>query len=147
MKTCTFIGHNNTPKEIEPILESTLIDLILNKNVGKFYVGTHGGFDFLVQKVLKILKDKYDWIEYCIVLAYMPETKEEKKDYSNTIYPEGLEKVPQKYAIIERNKWMIKKCDYLVCHIEHTFSNAYQFKEFAEKKGKKIVNLFDSLIK
>ena len=30
---CTFFGHKDTPKEIEPTLRSTLIDLIENKNV------------------------------------------------------------------------------------------------------------------
>ena len=36
---CTFFGHKDTPKEIEPTLRSTLIDLIENKNVNVFYVG------------------------------------------------------------------------------------------------------------
>ena len=121
--------------------------MILNKNVGKFYIGTHGSFDYMVQRVLKRLKGKYNWIKYNVVLAYMPETPEENKDYSNTIYPDGLEKVPKKYAIIERNKWMIKKSDYLICYVEHTFSNAYQFKEFAKKKDKIVFNLLDSLKK
>lgn len=147
MKTCTFIGHKNTLKEIEPILESTLRDLILNKNVAKFYVGTHGSFDYMAQRVLEKFKNQYVWIEYNIVLAYLPQIKEQYKDYSNTVYPDGLEKIPKRYAIIERNKWMIRKCDYLVCYVEHTFSNAYSFKEFAEKKGKMVVNLFDNTIK
>ncbi len=142
MKTCTFIGHKNAPKEIEPILESTLKDLILNKNVAKFYVGTHGSFDYMVQRVLEKLKNQFHWIDYSIVLAYIPEMKEEYKDYSNTIYPDGLEKIPKRYAIIERNKWMIRKSDCLVCYVEHTVSNANNFKEFAEKRGKIVYNLF-----
>ncbi|MBE6786714.1 MAG: hypothetical protein E7537_00025 [Ruminococcaceae bacterium] len=133
MKSCTFIGHRDTPKEIEPILETALNDLIINKKVTKFYVGTHGSFDNMAQRVLGKLKKQYDWIDYSIVLAYIPKDKEEYKDYLETIYPDGLEKVPKKYAIIERNKWMIKKCDFLVCYVEHTFSNSYSFKEFAEK--------------
>lgn len=42
---CTFFGHKDTPKEIEPTLRSTLIDLIENKNVNVFYVGNNGNFD------------------------------------------------------------------------------------------------------
>lgn len=41
MLICTFFGHSDTPKEIEPTLMSTLIDLIENKNVLKFYIGKH----------------------------------------------------------------------------------------------------------
>ena len=49
MLTCTFFGHKDTPKEIEPTLRSTLVDLIENKNVLKFYVGNHGNFDYMVK--------------------------------------------------------------------------------------------------
>lgn len=142
MKSCTFIGHRNTPQRIEPFLEAVLIDLITVKNVKNFYVGTHGNFDFLVQKILKKLSVRFPEINYSIVFAYIPERKKNYCDYSHTVYPEDIEKTPKKYAIIERNKWMIKRCDYLVCYIEHQFSNAYYFKQYAERKEKKIINLF-----
>lgn len=144
MKSCTFIGHKNISKEIELSLENLLTDLILNKNVTMFYVGTHGDFDYAVQKILKNLKNQYRHIDYNVVLAYFPTKKDENKDYFNTIYPECLENVPKKYAIIERNKWMIKKSNFLVCYVDNTFSNANKFKEFAERIGKKVFNLFEN---
>lgn len=52
MLTCTFFGHKDTPKEIEPILRSALVDLIENKNVLKFYVGNNGSFDHMVKRGL-----------------------------------------------------------------------------------------------
>ena len=57
--TCTFFGHRIVPKEIEPTLRSTLIDLIINHNVKLFYVGNHGGFDAMVRRVLKSLSAEY----------------------------------------------------------------------------------------
>ena len=77
--TCTFFGHRSVPKEIEPILVSTLIDLIENKNVGFFYVGNHGNFDFLVRKNLKLLKIDFPHIDYAVVLSYIPLLKRRVK--------------------------------------------------------------------
>lgn len=56
MATCTFFGHRDTPKEIEPTLWSTLVNLVENKNINKFYVGNHGNFDCMVRKCLSELK-------------------------------------------------------------------------------------------
>lgn len=52
---CTFFGHKDTPKETEPTLRSTLIDLIENKNVNVFYVGNNGNFDTMVRRQLEYL--------------------------------------------------------------------------------------------
>ncbi len=140
MAACTFFGHRDAPKEIEPTLQSTLIDLIENKGVINFYVGNNGNFDFMVEKNLKNLKVSYPHINYNIVLAYLPK----KKDYNNnTIYPEGLE-TPPKYAIVKRNRWMVDNSDYIVTYVIRTFGGAAQFKAFAENKGKIVLNITDN---
>ena len=71
---CTFFGHKDTPKEIEPTLRSTLIDLIANKNVNVFYVGNNGNFDTMVRRQLEELSQTYP-ISYSVVLAYLPMSK------------------------------------------------------------------------
>ena len=53
--TATFFGHKDTPKEIEPTLRTTLVDLIENKNVTVFYVGNNGNFDAMVRRQLENL--------------------------------------------------------------------------------------------
>lgn len=141
MKTCTFIGHRDTSEIVENSLEAVIRNLILNKSVTRFYVGTHGNFDITVQRLLKKLKKEYSFIEYKIVLAYIPQKADDYTDYSNTIYPDGLENVPYRFAIVERNKWMIDNSDYLICYVKHKFSNAYKFKEYAVKKDKIIFQL------
>lgn len=140
MSSCTFFGHKDTPKEIEPTLRSTLIDLIENKCVDKFYIGNNGNFDYLVKKNLKLLTTLYPHIQYVIVLAYLQSNNTYDK-YPQTIYPEGLEHTPPKYAIIQRNIWMIDHSDYVVTYVKHIGSNSVKLKEIAEKKGKFIINL------
>ncbi len=140
---CTFFGHRDTPTKIVSNLKTTIIDLIKNKNVNSFLVGNQGNFDLLVKKTLSELKTMYPYINYHIVLAYMPTKKDAEYPelFRNTIYPDGLENVPPKYAIHRRNMWMIDKSDYVITYVEHNIGGAAQFKELAEKKGKTVINI------
>ncbi len=135
---CTFIGHRDAPKNIKPTLKEVLVDLIENKNINMFYVGNQGSFDFLVKKVLKELKEIYP-IKYYVVLAYIPKSQE-YADYSDTIYFDELNTIPYKYRIVERNKIMIKKSDYVVTFV-NKIGNARDFKELAEKQNKAVINI------
>ena len=137
---CTFFGHKDTPKEIEPILRSTLVDLIENKNVTVFYVGNNGNFDTMVRRQLEDLSHTYP-VTYSVVLAYLPTEKNKYDDLTHTIYPEGLETVPKRFAISWRNKWMIQQSDIVVTYITHNFGGAAQFKGIAEKQSKNVVEL------
>lgn len=141
--TCTFFGHRYVSNEIEPALRSTLIDLIENHGVSLFYVGNHGGFDAMVRYVLRELSARYP-ITYHVVLAYLPGKKDEfdTRDYLDTIFPEGIEDVPKRFAINYRNKWMIEQSDFVVTYVtNHIASGAAQFKERAEKRGKAVIEL------
>ena len=139
---CTFFGHRICPRETEPALRSAIIDLIENKGVNKFYVGNQGNFDFLVHKTLKELAQIYP-IEYAVVLAYVPGKKCDREDKrpNDTIIPDGIESVPSKCAISWRNKWMLKRTDYVVTYVKHFFGGAAQFKELAERQNKNVINL------
>lgn len=139
---CTFFGHKDTPKEIEPTLRSTLIDLIENKNVTVFYVGNNGNFDTMVRRQLEDLSQTYP-ITYSVVLAYLPTEKNKYDNLTNTLYPEGLETVPKRFAISWRNKWMIQQSDIVVTYVNHSFGGASQFKEMAERQGKTVIELSD----
>ena len=138
--TVTFFGHKDTPKEIEPTLRSTLIDLIDNKNVNVFYVGNNGNFDTMVRRQLEDLSKTYP-ITYSVVLAYLPTEKNKSVNLTNTIYPECLEIVTKRFAISWRNKWMIQQSDIVVTYVTHNFGGAAQFKEMAERQRKTVINL------
>lgn len=142
---CTFFGHRDTDDNIKPILKDTIIDLIENQNVSVFYVGSEGNFDSMVIECLRELSIIYSNIKYFVVLAYMPKTKEkdlflEKYD---TIYPDGLEKTLPRFAIYNRNRWMVKNSDYVVAYVSHSFGGAAQFVELAEREEKVVINLYE----
>ncbi len=140
--TCTFFGHRYVQKEIEPILRSTLIDLIENHGAELFYVGNQGGFDAMVTRVLRELSDRYPIRAYT-VLAYLPTSESSvSENLLPTVLPEGIETAPRRFAIYFRNKWMIAQSDYVVTHVtNHIASGAAHFKALAEKQGKAVINL------
>ena len=140
--TCTFFGHRYVQNEIEPMLRSTLIDLIENHDCDLFYVGNQGGFDAMVTRLLRELMGRYPICAYT-VLAYLPVGGNgASEDLLPTILPEGIETVPRRFAISFRNRWMIEQSDCVVTHVtNHIASGAAQFKALAEKQGKTVINL------
>lgn len=138
--TVTFFGHKDTPKEIEPTLRTTLVDLIENHGATEFYVGNNGNFDTMVRRQLENLSQTYP-ITYNIVLAYIPTKKSEYDSFTNTLLPEGIETIPKRFAISYRNKWMVEQSDVVVTYVTHSFGGAAQFKAMAERQGKTVIEL------
>ena len=137
-QTITFFGHRDTPKETEPALRLTLIDLIENKNATVFYVGNHGNFDAMVRRQLEDLSKIYP-IKYYVVLAYMPNQNTKPDEHS--ILPEGIETIPRRFAINYRNKWILTKSDIVVTYVTRPVGGAWEFKQMAEKMNKKGIEL------
>lgn len=142
MKACTFFGHRDCPETIKPYLREVLIDLITNNGVDTFYVGNQGRFDGIVRSVLRELEQTYPEIHYAVVLAYLPGKKNEYDDFSDTIFPEGIETVHPRYAIEWRNRWMLQRTDFVVTYIAHPWGGAAKFAEQAKRQGKTVINLF-----
>ncbi len=139
MAACTFFGHHDCPEHIRPKLRETIIELILSKNVDMFYVGNNGHFDSMVRSILWELQTVYPQIEYAVVLAYMPGKRAERKDYSDTMLLEGIERVPKRFAISWRNNWMLERSEYVVAYITHSWGGAAQFAEKSEKHERKVI--------
>lgn len=137
--TCTFIGHRDAPEIIRDKLKSTLIVLIREAAVENFYIGNNGGFDRIALAVLRELKLAYPHIKYSVVLACLP--TENSMEIENSIYPEGLETVPKRFAIDRRNRWMLKRSDYLVSYVVHSTGGACKFSRIAKKMGVTVINL------
>lgn len=139
---CTFFGHRDAPSKMEGTIRATIERLVL-EGVTFFYVGNNGNFDNMVHRQLKQLSVEYPYIRYYVVLAYMPTVKDELDitDYSKTIYPEGLESVPPRFAISKRNEWMIEKADIVVTYVKYSTGGAAQAKKLAERKGKTVMTV------
>ena len=143
MSACTFFGHRDCPSSIKSKLRKVLIDLIESHAVDMFYVGQQGSFDSMVRSVLKELVSLYPHINYAVVLERIPQNRDrvDALDYSDTILPEGVESVRPCFSITWRNKWMLKRSDYVVTYVTRSWGGAVQFAEMAQRQGKIVINL------
>lgn len=125
------------------MLRETILSLIAEEGICNFLVGNHGAFDGMVYTVLKELREQYPAICFNVVLAYMPGKKEDYNfvDPMDTLYPEGLEAVPKRFAISWRNDWMLKQSEIVICYVRHYMGGSGKFVEKAERQGKRIINL------
>ena len=141
MSACTFFGHGDCPEAVRPQIRAAVLSLV-EQGVLDFYVGCHGNFDRLVRSVLKELSSHLPKLRYCVVLAYLDKKAAllSEQGYP-TLFPEGIENIPPRFAISWRNKWMINRADYIICYVKYSWGGAAGFRELAVKKGKAIINL------
>lgn len=150
MRSCFFIGHRDTPEKILPLLTTTVERLIAKENVGYFYVGQYGGFDRMAALAVKQLKKKYPYIALYLLLPYHPAERPTPTPpgFDGTFYPEEMETVPRRYAIVRANKQMVGNSDWLIAYVCHPGSNARSILEYAQRRENKglisILNLADA---
>lgn len=133
--TCCFFGHKDASNDIAEDLRNAILQAIQD-GADSFLLGNQGSFDRMAYRLLKALQQQYPQIHYNVVLAYMPATRAEYGDYAptETLYPEGLETVPQRFAISWRNNWMLKQSDMAICYVLHSWGGAAQFYEKAQRR-------------
>ena len=141
-KTCCFFGHREVTHNIRPKLTAILGKLITEYGVTDFYVGHQGQFDSMVYSVLKELKAKYPHIRYTVVIAYMPDEHIKEVYGEDTLFPDGMESVPKKFAISKRNDWMIQQSGFVVCYVHKITGGAAKFREKCVRKKLKVIDIF-----
>lgn len=139
MRSCFFIGHRETDERILSCLLEAVERLILEEDAGLFYVGGYGGFDRAAGEAVIRLKARYPRIRLYRVLAYHPAERPAQlpAGYDGTLYPDGMEGVPRRYAIIRANQKMVDACDFLIVYAVHPASNAQKLLEYAERRQAK----------
>lgn len=139
MKSCFFIGHREVDERLLPLLSEAIERLITEESVSFFYVGGYGGFDLVASTAVKAAKKKHPQINLMLVLPYHPAERPVDAPYGfdGTYYPEGLENVPKRYAIVRANKIMVTECDWLICYVWHGVSNSRKLLEYAERRQEK----------
>ena len=140
-KTCCFFGHREVTHNIKDKLTEIIEKLITEDGVTEFYVGHQGQFDSMVYSVLKEFKAKYPQIRYAVVLAYMPDEHIKEVYGEDTLFPDGLEFVPKKFAISKRNDWMIQQSDFAVCYVYKVTGGAAKFREKTKKRKLRIIDV------
>lgn len=136
-KTCFFIGNRHAPSDIKEQLAEVIEQHINEFDVTTFIVGRYGNFDSLVTGVLQDIKKRHTNIELYLLAPYALVQKIEiPVGFDGTFFPEGLETVPMRYAIVKANRYMIQHSDYLISYCHH-IGNTRKIVEYAQRCERK----------
>ncbi len=139
----TFCGHSDFFESKK--YENLLID-ILEREIGtcsaKMYLGGYGGFDSFAYTCCKKFKNQRPNVSLVFITPYLKVDPILAQNYDSVIYP-ALEDKPKRYAIGYRNKYMVEKADLIIAYINHDWGGAYKTYEYAMRKGKRIINLYE----
>ena len=147
-KRCFFIGHRNAPESIYQNIVSTIEKLIVENGVKEFIVGNYGMFDSMVIRALQQTKIKYPAIVLLLLTPYHPSVKKVVKPegFDDIYYPEGMEFVPHRAAIVRANEMAIERSDFLIAYHIQIASNTEKFVEYAKCIGVNIMYVLIDII-
>lgn len=138
----TFFGHSYLSTDeiisIQNDLHNKIIGLI-NNGATEFLLGGYGGFDIAAATNINILKKKFPDIKSYLIIPYI-NRKYDKSLYDHVKYPEFLINVNPKYAIPERNKYMVEQSDVVVSYVYRS-GGAMKAVEYAKKLNKQIIKI------
>ena len=143
----TFCGHSNYINnfEDEKLLLKSLEEVANGKQVD-FYLGGYGAFDNFALKCAKKYKENHKDTNLIFITPYLGEWLNKRKSfiekhYDKIFHPE-IEHVPQKFAILKRNEWMVKKADYIFGYVQTHYGGAYKMLLYAHNHNKPYINLY-----
>ena len=137
---CVLFGHRDCPDDVREDLKKTIRKLIDDGGVKEFFIGNNGGFDAMGQSVLAEICREGVVIDYTIVLSRQNEEPLNGENRA-TLFPDGQERHPRRFAISKRNEWMLKRADVLIVFVRHPFSNSYKMLKKAQARGIRVINL------
>ena len=151
MSKTAFIGHRKVyfSYKVKKRLEIA-IDEQVKSGCKVFTMGTHGEFDSMALSACKKARASNPDIEINVVItSYHLIEKKNEYDYVpyqdvNTLMYE-IEDEHFKRRITKSNRYMIDDCDTLICYVDKTKnpSGAKSTMNYAQKKGIKIINIFN----
>lgn len=143
-KTCFFIGHRDTSDAIYPQLVDEVERHITVYGVDTFVVGHYGRFDTLAAQAVRGAKMRHRAVKLLLLLPYHPVERPVSADgFDGTIYPDGMEHVPHRAAIVQANRRMVDRCDYLIAHAWQPGSNSVGMVDYARKSKKIKITLLN----
>ena len=137
-KICAFFGHHELWRDVNTELELAVRHAI-NEGCSIFWCGGYGTFDQCAAGTVKRLKTEFPDLHLELILAYLSQSKIIPDLYDRTMYPDGLESVPQRFAISKRNRWMVQNCDLVITCVDHGYGGAYAAFCQAARQQKKIL--------
>ncbi len=150
---CCFIGHRKITEteDLKSRLWDLIENLIINKNVTTFLLGSKSEFNELCVNLLIQAKEKYPHIKRVYVRAEYPNINEQYKKYllkfcDETYFSKKLTNA-RRNVYVQRNYEMIDKSDFCIFYYNEQLSPVKRKSgtkialDYAIKKKKIIFNL------
>ena len=133
---CFFIGHRNAPETIKSLLAKVVEQHIAEYGVTEFVVGHYGAFDRLAASAVRDAKMRHPDVALTLLMPYYPYKywEEVADEYDGSIYPEGMEKVPKPYAIVQANQYMVRHSNFLICYNKDNIGNTRKIVDMALRR-------------
>ena len=147
---CCGFGHRDYfPAEYDDALRETVRRLYKKEKVCKFYTGGMGDYDRAFASAVRSLKRDHQEVRLHLVLPYYSNrinTDKREAEYLKELYdeiyiPDFLSGIHYKSAITLRNRWMVDHSDHVISAVIYDYGGAYQAVGYAEKQGKKLINI------
>ena len=120
-KLCFLFGHRDSPASVLPEIERAVEKYYLEYGMDEFVVGNHGSFDRMAAQAVRAVQKKYPSVHLTLLLAYHPseQSGEFISAYNSTLYPDGMESVPRRFAILRANQYMVSRADGFICYVAY----------------------------
>lgn len=153
-KVCAFSGHRqiyHIHSEVLPKKLNYVIDVLINSGVTHFLSGGAQGFDLLSAEYVLQKRKNNPGIKLSMYLPCRNQSdrwpSETRKRYETVLnLADEVFYVSEKYdafCMHTRNRALVDNSDILVCYLIQDSGGTAYTKNYAEEKGKKIINLPD----
>lgn len=140
MKICFMVGHRDANKDIYLEIEKAVNRHIVDHDIDEFIIGHYGNFDRMASQAIRTAKGTYPKVRLTLLRPYLDHYPL-PEGFDGSVYPDGLESVPKRFAILRANYKVIDKCDYVIAYVRYSFGGAYRCMEYAKRKNKPVFNI------
>lgn len=150
--TVSFFGHRVVDDfcRVEHRINQIIEDIFLYHSNVEFLVGRDGDFDQIVSSAIhrhkRLIRSDNSVLVW--VMPYITANFRDNEDAFREYYDEievcdnsSLGHFKKAFQI--RNQQMVDRSDYMVFYVGHGSGGAYQTMQYAAKKGKKYINIFE----
>lgn len=148
-KLCFMFGHRDAPASVLSEIERAVEKHHLEYGIDEFVVGNHGAFDRMAAQAVRAAQKKYSSVRLTLLLAYHPsmQSRDLLTAYDSTLYPDGIERVPRRLAILSANQYMIGRADGFICYVAYAGNTQTLLREAGKRCVQAeipLINLADS---
>jgi hypothetical protein len=118
-KLCFLFGHRDAPNTLAPLLDAALEQHCDRHGIRVFVVGSRGHFDRMAAAALNRLKARRPQVRVLLLLAYHParQQRDVPAGFDGTWYPDGMETVPHRLAIVRANHIALRAAHSVICFV------------------------------